>query len=143
MPLYSGNISEFGSHSEADLALCSLLAFWCNRDAVQIDRIFRSSGLMREKWDERHGAQTYGQMTISEAVEGCTAVYNPAEYRQQVIEHTLEAFSPDRFDSSTHGGQPTSTEPVKSGAWVYEDNGKIKINCPALADFIRETVTIQ
>lgn len=136
--LYSGDISDFGSHSEADLALCSLLAFWCNRDAVQIDRIFRTSGLMRDKWNERHGSDTYGQMTISEAVKSCTAVYNPAEYRQQVIEHTLETFSPESFDSSTHGGQPTSTEPVKSGAWVYEDNGKVKINCPALADFIRE-----
>ena len=136
--LYSGDISDFGSHSEADLALCSLLAFWCNRDAVQVDRIFRSSGLMREKWDERHGSGTYGQMTISEAVKSCTAVYNPAEYRQQQITKTLETFSPESFDSSTHGGQPTSTEPVKSGAWVYEDNGKVKINCPALADFIRE-----
>ena len=135
--LYSGDISDFGSHSEADLALCSLLAFWCNRDAVQIDRIFRSSGLMREKWDEQHGAQTYGQMTIAAAVESCTAVYNPAEYRQQVIERTLASYSPESFDSSTHG-QPTSTEPVKSGAWVFEDNGKIKINCPALADYIRQ-----
>ena len=136
--LYSGDISEFGSHSEADLALCSFLAFWCSRDAVQIDRIFRTSGLMRDKWDERHGAQTYGQMTVAAAVESCTAVYNPAEYRQQVIAHTVASYSPESFDSPTHGGQPTSTEPVKSGAWVYADNGKVKINCPALADYIRQ-----
>lgn len=134
--LYSGDISDFGSHSEADLALCSLLAFWCNRDEGQIDRIFRASGLMRDKWDERHGAETYGQSTIAAAVKSCAAVYNPAEYRQQVIERTLASYSPESFDSSTHG-QPTSTEPVNSGAWVYEDNGKIKINCPALADYIR------
>ena len=115
--LYSGDISDFGSHSEADLALCSLLAFWCNRDEGQIDRIFRTSGLIRDKWDERHGSETYGQSTIAAAVESCAAVYNPAEYRQQVIERTLASYSPESFDSSTHG-QPTSTEPVNSGAWV-------------------------
>lgn len=136
--LYSGDFSDFKSRSEADLSLCSTLAFWCNRDEAQIDRIFRSSALMRDKWDERHGAQTYGQKTISTAVENCTAVYNPHEYRQQVIERTIENYSPESFDSSTHDNQPTSTEPVNSGAWVYEDNGKIKINCPVLADFIRE-----
>lgn len=67
----------FQSQSEADLSLCSLLAFWTNGNAKQIDRIFRQSGLMREKWDEQHDEQTYGQMTISRALEAVTDRYNP------------------------------------------------------------------
>jgi len=32
-----------------------------------IDRLFRSFGLMREKWDERRGAQNYANGTIAKA----------------------------------------------------------------------------
>ncbi len=46
-----------------DAALVGLLAFW-TQDVAQIDRIFRSSGLQREKWDERRGDTTYGRQTI-------------------------------------------------------------------------------
>lgn len=67
----------FNSQSEADLALCGQLAFWCQKDEGQIDRIFRSSGLMRHKWDEKRGQNTYGQITISKAVSTCDEVYTP------------------------------------------------------------------
>jgi putative DNA primase/helicase len=65
--LYNGNWKTyFTSQSEADLALCSILAFWTGGDAGRTDRLFRSSGLMREKWDERHNGNgaTYGQLTL-------------------------------------------------------------------------------
>lgn len=76
--LYSGAWQGlFNSQSEADLALCGQLAFWCQKDEVQIDRIFRSSGLMRPKWDQKRGSNTYGQMTISKAVSTCGEVYTP------------------------------------------------------------------
>lgn len=61
--LWSGQIDE-SSQSESDLALCALLAFWTNNDADRVDALFRQSGLMRPKWDEKRGAQTYGQRTI-------------------------------------------------------------------------------
>ena len=67
--LFSGDISGYGGdESRADLALCSYLAFWTNNDTSRMDNLFRKSGLMRPKWDEKHGAQTYGAMTISKAL---------------------------------------------------------------------------
>ena len=75
--LYSGNTARYSSQSEADLALCNHLAYWTGRDAGRMDRIFRSSGLMREKWDERHGKTTYGNMTTNKAIAGCTNTYEP------------------------------------------------------------------
>lgn len=75
--LWHGNLSRFGSHSEADLALCAILAFYCGGDATQIDRLFRQSALYRPKWDEQHGVSTYGQMTIDHAVTSLGAVYQP------------------------------------------------------------------
>lgn len=67
--LFNGDISGYGNDdSRADLALCSYLAFWTNNDTVRIDALFRQSALMRPKWDEKHGSQTYGEMTISKAM---------------------------------------------------------------------------
>lgn len=66
--------------SSADMALCNHLAFWtgCNKELM--DRIFRGSGLVRDKWDEPRGKETYGQMTIRKAIESCDEVYTPARY---------------------------------------------------------------
>jgi len=63
--------SEFASQSEADLALCCKLAFWTGRNHVQMDRMFRASGLMREKWDARHHASgaSYGEETLTRALD--------------------------------------------------------------------------
>lgn len=69
--------SRYGSQSEADLALSSILAFWCGGDMEQMDRLFRKSALYRHKWDERHGASTYGDMTIKKAVSMSATFYSP------------------------------------------------------------------
>lgn len=68
----------YPSQSEADMAFCSLLAFWCAKDEVQMDRIFRSSKLYREKWDSKRGVNTYGQITLRSAINNCKDVYTPA-----------------------------------------------------------------
>lgn len=75
--LLSGDHQDYRSPSEADLALCQMLSFWTNRDPIQMDRIFRQSGLFREKWDKMNNSsgQTYGQATIQKAIESTTKVY--------------------------------------------------------------------
>lgn len=67
--LWSGDTSAYGSHSEADLALCNLLAFWTGGNAERVDRLFRASGLMREKWDRPQSGTTYGAQTVQKAVK--------------------------------------------------------------------------
>jgi len=67
--LMEGIYSNYPSHSEADLALCTILAYR-TKDMNQIDRLFRLSGLYRPKWDEKHGKFTYGEMTIKTALGG-------------------------------------------------------------------------
>ena len=68
--LWDGDWEEYDSQSEADLALCSILAFWAGPDADRVDRLFRHSSLFRDKWDEARGDQTYGEKTIALAMEG-------------------------------------------------------------------------
>lgn len=67
----------YASQSEADLALCSHLAFWTGRDAAKMDSMFRQSGLMRDKWDRQQSGTTYGAITIQKAIENCKEVYTP------------------------------------------------------------------
>lgn len=73
--LWDGDIASYASQSEADLALCSYLAFWTGGVEPQMDRLFRQSGLYRPKWDEPRGAQTYGQQTIARALAGVSEFY--------------------------------------------------------------------
>lgn len=75
--LWGGDKSEYPSQSEADLALCSILAFWTGCDPERMDSLFRQSGLMRLKWDEKHYSygRTYGAGVIQEAIANSTQVY--------------------------------------------------------------------
>jgi putative DNA primase/helicase len=69
--LWNGDTSGYGSPSEADLALCGMLAFWTGGDATRIDTLFRQSGLYRKKWDRND----YRNRTIREALSGKTEFY--------------------------------------------------------------------
>jgi putative DNA primase/helicase len=75
--LWQGGPAACKSQSEADLALCGMLLFWTGGDAGRVDRLFRRSGLMRAKWDERRGEKTYGQRTIEKTLAGKAEFYSP------------------------------------------------------------------
>lgn len=71
--LWNGDIGAYGGdHSRADQALINDLAYWTNGNAYRMDALFRQSGLMRPKWNERHGSDTYGNITIAKALESFT-----------------------------------------------------------------------
>lgn len=86
--LWQGNISAYGNdHSRATQALINDLVYWTNGDAAQTDRLFRQSGLYDsmkterggvKKWDIRHGAKTYGEMTIDNALATFTPYIPPS-----------------------------------------------------------------
>lgn len=71
--LWNGNISDYPSNSEADMALCSILAFYCGGDTEQMDRLFRQSGLMRDKWER----DDYRATTLEKAVSATSEFYTP------------------------------------------------------------------
>ncbi|CAK7037218.1 MAG: hypothetical protein BACD_00161 [Bacteroides rodentium] len=127
--LYSGDWEDgYGSHSDADMALCSILCFWCGGVEEQIDRIFRTSGLMRDKWDREQSGSTYGAITIRNVVLSCDTVYRPtgtdmlSEFENLDVEAIQEerdrreregyTFTPDyRFVSVTIDGLSPHTNP--------------------------------
>ena len=75
--LYNGQWeSYYNSQSEADISFCNMLAFWCGRDEMLMDVIFRSSALMRPKWSRKQSGSTYGAITISKAARECRNIYD-------------------------------------------------------------------
>jgi len=57
--------------SAADLAMCNHLAFWSARDKGRMDRLFRGSGLYRQKWDRTD----YRNWTLDKAIIDCREVF--------------------------------------------------------------------
>lgn len=67
--LWEGAGAKHASQSEADFTLVLLLLYWTNNDTSQVDRLFRQSGLMREKWTRPVTAgETYGERIIKDAL---------------------------------------------------------------------------
>jgi primase-polymerase (primpol)-like protein len=67
--LWEGAGAKHHSQSEADFTLALMLLYWTNGDTAQVDRLFRQSGLMREKWNRAsRGAETYGERLIQDAI---------------------------------------------------------------------------
>ena len=83
--LWEGDISGYPSHSEADQALCNILAFYTIKDPQAMDQLFRMSGLMRPKWDEKHGGCTYGEATIRKAIAGTQEVYQRGKRQEATL----------------------------------------------------------
>lgn len=95
--LFNGDTSDYDNDdSRADMAFCSMLAFWCQKDIDMMDRIFRQSGLMRDKWDEKHGRDTYGNITLQKAIDGCTNTYSPTAPKADDFSVNIENFRQKR-----------------------------------------------
>lgn len=106
--LYEGDWTQFySSQSEADMALASDLAFWTARDYKKMDAIFRKSSLYRDKWDERRGEQTYGDMTLQRAADTCQNEFIPPQSNDDFNLYILE----------------DSVQEVKKEIYSHDDTG--------------------
>ncbi len=132
--LYNGQWDKlYSSQSEADLAFCNMLAFWCRCDEQLMDKLYRSSGLMRPKWDRRQSGSTYGKLTLQKSIRGCNKVYEPEpEYRITIGQPAIK--KPRKklysFDDTGNAERFTDTfgEKIRysyiSKTWLYYDGRK-------------------
>jgi hypothetical protein len=142
---------DFPSASEADLALCRRLAFWCGPYPERIDALFRQSGLFRSKWNR----QDYRERTIRKALEGCNEFYTWGQDRHKDRHHAT-ATPPQCHSEAEKPPKPTATvkvprrrlepyQPFPVGALplplrAYVEQGALALGCdpgylalPALA----------
>ncbi|WP_049395497.1 phage/plasmid primase, P4 family [Staphylococcus haemolyticus] len=111
--LMKGNYEPYyTSHSEADMALANILAFWCAKDYSQMDSIFRQSNLYRDKWDEKRKNSTYGEQTLFKAINEVNNIYTP---KQEKGENPLRYALSHIFDAE----KKDKEYPIRS----YDDTG--------------------
>jgi len=91
--LWDGDTTGYGSSSEADMALLQMLSFWCGGNADQMDRLFRQSGLMRDKWNRPQSGSTYGRISIEKAISTATDFYKPIRTVPAVSDFGISGFS--------------------------------------------------
>lgn len=121
--LMNGDLSSYdGDHSKADMALCTMLAFWTNKDFRQIDRIFRTSNLMRPKWDEMRGHDTYGNITITRAIQNVGTGYVAYEPEPPII-YTNQPKTTPRIDSKPQKQEVNVIENATQNIMNIDDNG--------------------
>jgi putative DNA primase/helicase len=70
-----GDFSDYGSQSEADAALCAIIAFRTGPDPEAIDAIFRASALYRDKWER----DDYRDSTIAVGIEACQGAFHKSK----------------------------------------------------------------
>ena len=116
--LYRGDISGYGSdHSRADLALCSYLAYWTNGDTSRIDRMFRQSGLMRDKWERKD----YRESTIAKALSQSHAINSTGNYSDAPINGNSPHENITQTDSESNHREETLHDPLHSHLADYLD----------------------
>jgi putative DNA primase/helicase len=88
--------SRYASHSEGDLALLNYLKHEYSTPA-EIDRAFRQTGMMRDKWDSPRGSSTYGQQQIQKVLKDTHK--EPAGVLVNVICHPSQIPDPRGIES--------------------------------------------
>jgi hypothetical protein len=122
--LYGGDTNGYSSHSEAGQALISLLAFYM-QDGEQLDRLYRQSGLCRDKWTRR---ADYRRRTIDTALSNLTETYTPDDGARMVIGKGSE--SPASPSPSSYKGKDAGTEAkdressVPASLSLYKNEGR-------------------
>jgi len=136
--LWRGNISGYDSQSEADMALCCLLAFWTGGNRMQMDRLFRQSGLIRGKWDDVHHADgsTYGEKTLERATAATDEFYGPTT---SIVETSIDTANTDTDTASTlEGGAAEPGSARGDRVYLEEKNDLLEARIDELEQIVAD-----
>ncbi|NTV12349.1 MAG: hypothetical protein HGA96_00200 [Desulfobulbaceae bacterium] len=98
--LWKGDWSDYPSQSEAELALCKMLAYWSGNNLDQMERIFRRSNLMRPKWLKRGGGLSlYGKDTLEKATAPIVPITSPKQAVQESSFYLTDSGNAERMAS--------------------------------------------
>ena len=133
----NGNISQYDSSSEADASLCCKLAFWFQNQTGKIDQYFRSSALMRDKWNR----DSYRNTTIQFAVDN-TQPRDPLHQAKILIAPpTANAPKPQAVQSQPHTANNKKNNGAKADAETSDADADISTNAlPKTEAHYRDTL---
>lgn len=112
--LWEGDTVGYLSQSQADMALCNMLAYWCGPDPEQIERLFWQSKLgERRKWERR---EDYRDRTVLEAIHGWVKLNWSPGYNQD----TQDIQATQAIQEVSTGRSTAETSPVEVSPAVKE-----------------------
>ena len=126
---FDGDISDYSEDdSSADMALCSILAFYFAEDFEIIDVLFCKSKLYREKWDRLD----YKHNTIKKAIELCKGKFYKNGINFRILEKLKKLTPEKRYSHNDIGMSELFADMFKSQLrynttakqWYYF-NGKV------------------
>ena len=131
MKLWNGDASDYESHSEADLALCAMLAFWTGPDPERVERMFSESSLSkRPKWRRR---PRYRRDTVAKALDGMTEFYDQVTGATLVVGKNGGVSGNDAVLPSAPAGLPEAppfpTDALPEAARRFVVEGAEAIDC--------------
>lgn len=126
LALWRGDISAYGDDdSRADFNLARHLVFWTGGDAPRIERLMRSSALVRDKWDEKSGKyDTYLLRTIDNAISASSGRYYSGAQADSIHCQVVSG-SQEAPDQETSAVQP-SKDDVKTVAQLRRENEQLR-----------------
>jgi len=135
--LWRGDTSGYGSHSEADLALCTILAFY-SQDPAQLERLVRQSGLYREKWDRTD----YVTRTIGTALQACRETWSPGrrDVLKSYIRQKEESVTVEPEPEEARHEDPAGLPPKEVFSSVNPKSGAVSLIYTAIADWVIATL---
>lgn len=110
--LYAGEWQgTYRTKEEADEELCSILAFWSQKNKAIMNEIYMSSALMSPEWANKNGLN-YGNTILQSALDTCTIVYQPNGF--DMVSSLTPALSTDQVQDQ------------QEGAGQVVENGKVQ-----------------
>lgn len=125
-----GDTSAYRSHSEADAALCAMVAFRVGNNPKMIDEVFRTSALYRKKWER----QDYRINTIEVGINACHGTfYAPSnQKRHKKDSRVVERPAQGQNENYTPDHESKTFEPKD-----YSDVGQATVFSEHYKDLVR------
>lgn len=133
--LYSGEWEgRYKSQSEADQALMFHFAFWTNKDASEMDRLFRSSGLFREKYEREDYCKSLIQNALDAVKVGYAQELPKTQEAAVVFERTeiersqigdARAFAAKVYRDARYLKPANQWIFYSEGIWIEDEKGTI------------------
>lgn len=115
--LFNGDLSDVnGDHSKADQKLCNGLAWVTGRNINTMDRLFRQSGLYRDKWRDR---DEYREKTLNNAANSAQQVYTPSQVDQEAVRAAQAAVGMNGTGSQSPPNGASAPNPTATPSGYY------------------------
>lgn len=138
--LYEGNWEALGfpSQSEADASFSSMLAFYTNNDINLMEKVFKTSGLYRQKFDRKQSNSTYGRLLLESAVAWATEHMDNDLVHAELVSYKVENYKePEIRTTVTESGEKVEVKGELVTPSRFTDTANSQYMLDSYGDIVR------